>query len=234
MILKVIHGKQYHIKYGGHGDESVFEQLSLLKQEGSVEVYNKEFERLVAQVDRLPEGLFVGYFIHGLCDGIRGRVCSLNTLGSVSRAKLMNLARVVEAEVQEKRIGWNGPHDYGPKGSDLIDNPSPRELQNVCTIKLKSQVQGVPLLALVDSGATHNFISNKLVRSMGWPLEETTPLPIKLGDMFNVVEQGVCRKLVKDLGNMTFIIDAWLFDLDEINVVIEMSWLASIGDMWVD
>nr|XP_027187857.1 uncharacterized protein LOC113785482 [Cicer arietinum] len=354
--------------YGGLGDGSVFEQLSSLKYECSVEEYIKEFERLVAQVGRLPEAQFVGYFIHGLCDGIRGRVRSLKALGPVSRAKLMNLARVVEAEVQEKGIGWNGPRDYGPKGSRSgltyrsnpnfgtgstqpgraqnndwavvkgsndggekggnrsnqkfanrqdsrrsvlrdrgiryisaheiaerrqknmcfkcggayhprhqcpdrqlrvmvmeedddgemqvlaadteeedgegvelsimslaqIDNSSPRELGKVRTIKLKGRVQGVPLLVLVDSGARHNFISHKLVRSMGWPVEGTTPLNVKMGDGFKVVAQGVCRKLVLDLGSMTSTIDAWLFDLDGIDIVLGMSWLASIGGMWVD
>ncbi|XP_073219539.1 uncharacterized protein [Cicer arietinum] len=319
-------------RYGGLGDGSVFEQLSSLKQEGSVEEYIKEFERLVAQVGRLPEAQFVGYFIHGLHDGIRGRVRSLKALGPVSRAKLMNLARDVEAEVHEKGIGWNGPRDYGPKGSGSgftyrsnpnfgtgstqlgraqnsdwvvvkgskdggekegnrsnqkfanrqdsqrsvlrdrgirhisaheiaerrqknlsdteeengegvelsimslaqIDNSSPREFGNVRTIKLEGRVQGIPLLVLVDSGATHNFISHKLVRSMGWPVEGTTPLNVKMGDGFKVVAQGVCRKLVLDLGSMTSTIDAWLFDLDGIDTVLGMSWLASIGGMWVD
>lgn len=84
-----------------------------------MEEYIKEFERLVAQVDRLLEAQFVGYFIHGLRDGIRGKVRSLKVLGPVSRAKLMNLARVVEVKVHEKRIGWNGSRDYGPKGSGV-------------------------------------------------------------------------------------------------------------------
>lgn len=72
----------------------MFEQLSSLKHEGNVEEYIKEFERLVAQVSRLPEAQFVGYFIHGLRDGIRGRVRNLKALGPVSRAKLMNLAHL--------------------------------------------------------------------------------------------------------------------------------------------
>lgn len=77
-----------------------------------------------------------------------------------------------------------------------IDDLSSRELRNVHTIKLKGQVQGVPLLVLVDRGATHNFISHKLVRSMGWPIEKTIPLNVKLGDWLKVMVEAVCRKLV--------------------------------------
>lgn len=42
-------------RYGGLGEGSVFEQLSALSQEGSVEEYIQKFERLLAQVPRLPD-----------------------------------------------------------------------------------------------------------------------------------------------------------------------------------
>lgn len=90
-------------RYGGLGDVSVFEQLSALHQEGSVEEYIQEFERLVAQVPWLPDKQYLGYFIHGLHEGIRGRVRSLKFLGPISRSRVLNVARVVEAELQEKR-----------------------------------------------------------------------------------------------------------------------------------
>jgi hypothetical protein len=35
---------------------------------------------------------------------------------------------------------------------------------------------------MVDSGATHNFISQKLVHKMEWTIEETPMMNIKLGD----------------------------------------------------
>ena len=90
-------------RYGGLGDVSVFEQLSVLHQEGSVEEYIQEFERLVAQVPWLPDEQYLGHFIHGLREGIRGRVRSLKFLGPISRSRVLNVARVVEAELQEKR-----------------------------------------------------------------------------------------------------------------------------------
>lgn len=112
-----------------------------------------------------------------------------------------------------------------------IDDMVPTRTRNVRKIKLRGQVQGVPLL--VHNDPKHNFISIKLVRSMGWPLEETTPLKIKLGDEFKVRAQGVWRKLVLDIGNMTSTNDVGLFNLDGIDIVLG-TWLASIGGMLVD
>lgn len=63
------------------------------------------------------------------------------------------------------------------------------------TMKVRGQVIRVPILILVVSGATHNFISRKLVDAMGWPIEDTTPMLIKLGDGHKAVSQGQCAGL---------------------------------------
>lgn len=99
-------------RYGGIGEGSVFEQLSALTQEAGVDEYIQAFEGLVSQVPKMSDEQYMGYFIHGLQEGIKGRVRSLKTLGPVSRPRLMNLARAVELELQEKR-----PNGSGSRGS---------------------------------------------------------------------------------------------------------------------
>lgn len=51
-------------RYGGHGDGDVYEQLTELRQEGTVEEYITEFEYLTAQIPKLPDKQFLGYFLH--------------------------------------------------------------------------------------------------------------------------------------------------------------------------
>ncbi|KAJ1425157.1 Zinc finger, FYVE/PHD-type [Sesbania bispinosa] len=41
------------------------------------------------------------------------------------------------------------------------------------TMKLRGSLKGIPVLILVDSGATHNFVSKRLVSKVGWEAEET-------------------------------------------------------------
>lgn len=354
-------------RYGGLGEGSVFEQLSSLRQEGSVDEYIQAFECLVAQVAKMPDEQYMGYFIHGLRDGIRGRVRSLKSIGPISRPRLLNMARAVEIEVQERRSGWSGSRVTGSRGSaswaahsrstivsgtgsansgrsqnndwvyvrgakEGLDKggtgtgprgggrserrqfgPRDRGVRQVSyqqieecrekglcfkcggpfhpkhqcpdrqlrlmiteeedvdegevqvmsvegdeeeedgelslmslhgrvvpqtsscrTMKLKGEVQGVPILLLVDSGATHNFISHKLVKAMGWCVDPTTSLQIKLGDGFKAKTQGECKEVLVKMGEMQVAIDAMVFDLDGIDIVLGMAWLKSIGGMWVD
>ncbi|MCI08539.1 hypothetical protein A2U01_0029616, partial [Trifolium medium] len=85
-------------RYGGHGEGDVYEQLTDLKQEGTVEEYITEFEYLIAQIPKLPEKQFCGYFLHGLKSEIRGKVRSLAAMGEMNRTKLLQVTRAVERE----------------------------------------------------------------------------------------------------------------------------------------
>jgi hypothetical protein len=93
-------------RYGGHGDGDVYEQLKELKQGGTVDEYITEFEYLTAQIPRLPDKQFLGYFLHGLKTEIRGRVRSLAAMGEMSRAKVLQVTRAVEKEIRGNGSGY--------------------------------------------------------------------------------------------------------------------------------
>lgn len=89
-------------RYGGIKEGDMFKQLASLQQLGSVEEYIQEFERLTSQVKCFPNEQFTGYFIHGLKEGIRGRMRSMRALGPLLRSRLLNVAHAVEYELQER------------------------------------------------------------------------------------------------------------------------------------
>jgi hypothetical protein len=279
-------------RYGGNGEGDVYEQLTDLKQRGTVDDYITEFEYLIAQIPKLPDKQFLSYFIHGLKPEIKGKVRSLVALGEMSRSKLLNVTRAVERETKgvgsipyrgpkpnhgsyrsnsngsgkngsdwvmvkrrdgdveggakrndvglrrerpaqaDKRFGGSrdrgftrlsyqelmdrkekglcfkckGPFhpmhqcpekqlkvlvydgDYEEEGEAKvlaveIDGSDEEEGGELCvldlhhlafenhkTVKFQGQIRGVPVLILVDSGASHNFVSQKLVQMMGWPV----------------------------------------------------------------
>ncbi|GJY64983.1 retrotransposon-related protein [Tanacetum coccineum] len=53
---------------------------------------------------------------------------------------------------------------------------------NLKTIKLAGELNGIPILILIDSGATHNFISKKLAIALGLTIKPVKRLQISLGD----------------------------------------------------
>ncbi|GAU42300.1 hypothetical protein TSUD_136860 [Trifolium subterraneum] len=339
-------------RYGGHGEGDVYEQLTELKQEGTVEDYITDFEYLIAQIPKLPEKQFQGYFLHGLKVEIRGKVRSLIAMGEMSRSKLMQVTRAVEKEIQGKngsgsnhnrgskpssgfqRFGPNGPNrnnsdwvmvrnkesggnggvrsgssglksDKQAQGDRKRSGPRDRgfnhlsynelmerKQKGLCfkcggpfhpmhqcpekqlrvlivddeeeegeiiavevdeeeeegkgemsilnlhhivhethhTMKFQGTIHGVEVLILVDSGATHNFISQKLVHQMDWLVDATPHLNVKLGNGVQVATQGVCRDLEVCIEEFKLKPELHLFELGGIDVVLGIEWLKTLGD----
>ncbi|XP_020229533.1 uncharacterized protein LOC109810472 [Cajanus cajan] len=101
-------------RYGGIGDGNIFEQLTALRQDGDIEDYIQQFERLIVQVGRLPGEQYIGYFVHELHDGVRGKVQSLRALGSLPRTHFLNVTRVMDLETNEMKGNWAGSRQFGP------------------------------------------------------------------------------------------------------------------------
>lgn len=336
-------------RYGGHGEGDVYEQLTALRQVGTVDEYITEFEYLTAQIPPLPDKQFSGYFLHGLK---AGKVRSLSAVGNLSRGKLLQVTRVVEREVRgdagtgiskhpksghgsskpgfggsskgggadwvmvkgkengpsggskgggfgpRSEKGRNGPLDRGfshlsynellerkqkglcfkcggpfhPKhqcpdkhlrvliteeeeteegGGKLLavevedeEGGSEGEMSILSllqlgqlgtdkpqSIQLKGAVNGVPVVILVDSGATHNFIDKRLVQKMSWAVDNSTSMCIKLGDGTKAQSIGVCPDLGVEVGEVQLAIRAHLFDLGGVDIVLGVDWLRTLGDI---
>lgn len=59
-------------------------------------------------------------------------------------------------------------------------------------------------------------------------------MTIKLGDGYRAMVQGQCRGLEVVMGDVSVKVDALLFKLEGIDMVLGMAWLASLGGMWVN
>ncbi|GAU25314.1 hypothetical protein TSUD_375770, partial [Trifolium subterraneum] len=312
-------------RYGGHGEGDVYEQLTELKQDGTVDEYITEFEYLTAQIPKLPDKQFLGYFLHGLKTEVRGKVRSMAAMGEMSRTKLFQVTRAVEKEikgsgssfyrrsktgngslrpsfhgsgknnsdwvmVRSREKEYNGgarSNNIGPKQKGLcfkcggafhpmhqcpdkhlkilvvedeedeesearvlaveVEDSDEEKTGEICeltlnhiayenhkTVKFQGQICGVPVLILVDSGATHNFVSQKLVQKMGWTVEETPLMSIKLGDGSRDQSQGVVKGLEMAIGEFKLTLEMHLFELGGIDVVLGMDWLKTLGDMIVN
>jgi hypothetical protein len=349
-------------RYGGHGEGDIYEQLTELRQTGNVDDYITDFEYLTAQIPRLPDKQFQGYFLHGLKGEIRGRLRSLAVMGDLGRAKLLQVTRAIEKEVEGRNgpgrqrnpqtgYGSNRNVGFGPNrsgGSDWVlvkggkkggpsggnksndrgvqgERPThgdrrggtprdrgytqlsynelmDRKQKNLCfkckgpysrthqcpekhlkvlvtddeegsedegkilavevseeeegvdgemnvlsllqlgqmshkggnkpqSIQLKGVIQEVPIVILVDSGATHNFIDKRLVQKMGWPADNTKSMCIRLGDGSRVQSGGVCNNLSIDIEGVQVEIEAQLFDLGGMDLILGVEWLRTLGDI---
>ncbi|MCH87660.1 RNA-directed DNA polymerase (Reverse transcriptase), partial [Trifolium medium] len=364
-------------RYGGRRLENPFEELSTLRQSGSVEEFVEAFELLSSQVGRLPEEQYLGYFMSGLKPHIRRRV---RTLNPVTRMQMMRIAKDVEDELNEedddatrpysKKVGgdrsgrneWaglsfrsrsgsnpnnkettrfansngSGPnHKAGSSGSspsshsslfstgrkgeqdrrstserwkgvrsiqddemaerrakglcfkcggkyhptlhkcpekalrllvlgdgegvnddgeiisletqEKVEEEEDEEVEAECkvigvlgsmgeynTMKIEGKLKNIDVLVLVDSGASHNFISAKLANALGLSITPMAARNIKLGDGHKIVSQGVCKGVNINLGTMEATVDALVLDLGGLDVILGVSWLCTLGKVMMD
>lgn len=355
-------------RYGGRRLENPFEELSTLKQTGSVEEFVEAFELLSSQVGRLPEEQYLGYFMSGLKQPIRRRV---RTLNPQNRMQMMRMAKDVEEELKEedddgdraygkKLLGRSEPSGLGSKFRSGFNpaqkemsrstnsgwaNPSrktgsvgsnskstsslsstgkkgeydrrsggsekwkgvrneemeERRAKGLCfkcggkyhptlhkcperalhllilgegetmnddgeivameaegseeeedqeaecnligilgkmgeyqTMKIEGKLANVTVEVLIDSGASHSFISPKLTTALGLTVTPTTVRSIKLGDGHRVMSEGVCRGVRIALGTQNFVIDALVLELGGLDVVLGVSWLSTLGKVVMD
>ncbi|PNY02508.1 retrotransposon-related protein [Trifolium pratense] len=102
------------------------------------------------------------------------------------------------------------------------------------TMKIKGRLQDVDVVVLVDSGASHNFISPKITAALGLQVTPISAKNIKLGDGHKVISQGVCKGVSINLGTMIVVVDALVLDLGGLDVVLGVSWLSTLGKVVID
>ena len=101
------------------------------------------------------------------------------------------------------------------------------------TMKLQGAIGEQPMVILIDSGATHNFISSGLVQKMEIPIEITKTYGVLLGTG-SVQGTGICRKVVVCLQGIEVMEDFMSFELSSSNIILSIKWLEAAGNMHIN
>lgn len=91
-----------------------------------------------------------------------------------------------------------------------------------------------PVIALIDSGSTHNFINAKTANKLSLKITAAQPFNVRVADGFPLRCQGAYRKVAMDVGGATFTVDLFSLPLTGLDVVLGMSWLEMLGPTMCD
>lgn len=115
-----------------------------------------------------------------------GHRCPEKSLRVVILAEDEELNDAGEIVALETETGEEEPVDKGtPEASCQwleLSLCSARGLTQAQTMKLRGLVQGKDVVILIDSEASHNLISIKLVNRLGMAVDHTTSYAVRLGD----------------------------------------------------
>nr|GEW24460.1 retrotransposon-related protein [Tanacetum cinerariifolium] len=102
---------------------------------------------------------------------------------------------------------------------------------NLKTIKLAGELNGIPILILIDSRATHNFISKKLAIALGLTIKPVKRLQISLGNGSRVWIGEHYDSVSIQFGSYSCIVDALVYNLGSLDMILGIAWLGTLGDV---
>ncbi|KAL4295662.1 hypothetical protein GQ457_12G011410 [Hibiscus cannabinus] len=97
------------------------------------------------------------------------------------------------------------------------------------TMKLELGIGGKHLIALLDSGSTHNFISWNVVKMLGLEMERKNRLKVTVADGNSLDTMGICKNVEWEAQQQTFNSDFLVLPLKGSDVVLGIQLLATLG-----
>lgn len=97
------------------------------------------------------------------------------------------------------------------------------------TLKLRVRVAGADLVALVDTGSTHTFISTDIASKLGLHATPRPGLSVKVANGERVASGGLCASTDVLIANEQFAIDCYMLPLADFDMVLGVRWLRTLG-----
>ncbi|XP_051129730.1 uncharacterized protein LOC127250470 [Andrographis paniculata] len=205
-----------------------YERMVTLRQTGSVDEYVNLFTQLATQAQPLTDAQALGYYIGGLKQIIRYklRVVEPPDFESAIRDDLGNWV----AELREMREG-----EFTEEAEPTMESDQPPEEETTQgalplyalvgfsgprTVRLCGSLFGFSVTVLIDSGASHNFISQKLVLHAKLNVDTTQEFNVVLGDGRKVASTGVCSKLSIQIDGAEVQADYHVFPLGGVDIIL--------------
>jgi hypothetical protein len=102
------------------------------------------------------------------------------------------------------------------------------------TMQLEVTLNGQELLALLDTGSTHNFNNCTAAQRNRITLEPTPGRHVKVANGDPVFCQGINRQATININNESFTIEVYTIPLDTFEIILETTFLRILGPVLWD
>ncbi|KAK6144620.1 hypothetical protein DH2020_021440 [Rehmannia glutinosa] len=92
-------------------------------------------------------------------------------------------------------------------------------------------IKTYPVKVMIDSGASHCFIFDSTAHRLGLPIDDSGHTQVRLGDGKRKAIIGLCSGITLNIGSAQFQVTCYVFPLGGVDVILGVSWLATLGDV---
>lgn len=101
-------------------------------------------------------------------------------------------------------------------------------------MRLHGLIKQAMVSILVDTGSTHNFISESSARQIGCQIKQSVRFPVKVADGAELKCVGCCEKVCIVIGPLRFITDLYVLPIYGSEVILGVHWLQKLGQITWD
>ncbi|RWW12970.1 hypothetical protein GW17_00023341 [Ensete ventricosum] len=102
---------------------------------------------------------------------------------------------------------------------------------NPQTMKVGGLLKQQSIIVLIDTGSTNNFINNKVVVRIALHIKDCSKFDVKVANGRILKCDRRCPRVKLLLQNQQIIADFFLLPLDDYEVVLDIEWLTTLGDV---
>ncbi|XP_020963323.1 uncharacterized protein LOC110264971 [Arachis ipaensis] len=97
------------------------------------------------------------------------------------------------------------------------------------TFRLKGTYKGQTVMVLIDGGNTHNFVKARVAEKLEFPIKQTVPLQVLVGNGDIIGCRALCEDVPLVMKGYQFNVSTFVLELQGADVVLEVQWLMYLG-----
>lgn len=102
------------------------------------------------------------------------------------------------------------------------------------TMRLDGWLMGATMRVLVDSSSSHNIIEPQIVLALKLPVEQHRAIGVKFGNGHRAFTTRKCTLLELHLGQFTTLVDAYVLDMGDLDMILGAAWMKKFGKVTFD
>jgi hypothetical protein len=124
--------------------------------------------------------------------------------------------------------------------SDLIPDPAQISLHALMghsipqTLRVMGQINNHQVGVLIDSGSTHNFVQDRVVKQLGLTIQQAHSFNVLVGNGEQLGCTSMCSKVSLFMGSHEFLVDLYVLPLSGAELVLGVQWLKTLGPIITD
>ncbi|XP_044500293.1 uncharacterized protein LOC123221524 [Mangifera indica] len=149
------------------------------------------------------------------------------------RCRFRQLRVMVSCEDESEKDDEEGTEEEATEERELeasLNSSSTVGIDSPKTMKFAGTVRGKQVLVLLDSGATHNFISDRMVSELQIPIKPAK-FTVLLGDNRKVSGIGRCKDVELMVQGVRIVQDFLPFKLGGVDMILGIDWLSRLGEV---